>query len=325
LKNPIIITHIDLDGVAAAAVYCRLKGCRPDKARIMFAEPETLPRILGEVAGWINGETLVISDLGPNAGSFENIAGSLRRIVGKASEVQWFDHHVWEEKWIERIKGLGVKLYVDRDTCATGVVARHVDGDVDEVTLEIVRATCAADMWLWDHPLAPKLFRIIGRYRGAKGDQWNRRILSLLAQGVLWSDELQEVLEEYVDLELKGYVKGLARTEVLTVNGCKVAILAGFRGPPGNSLLAAYILSRTGADIAVITRRYSSLSLRSRRIDVRRIAVELGGGGHPAASGAMVAMPLHVRLLGMIIPFVKKRWFKNLVRKAVRRAGCIPQ
>ena len=322
MEEHVIVTHNDLDGVAAGAVYCRLRGCSSAEARVFFVEPDSLPSLLKDLAKWVGqGVEVSISDLGVNEDSVDRIARHIRVMVGRGARVLWFDHHVWEDDWVEKLREAGAELYVDRTTCAAGVVAKHLGG-ADEAVEELVAATCAADLWTWNHPLAGKLFRVVGRYRGGRGYKWKRDLLEQMARGILWSDQLQEALESYVDRELEGYNNALAHVKVMEVGGCRIAFLARHRGPPNNSLLASYILSKTGADIAAITRGFRSLSLRSRTVDVRRIAVQLGGGGHPAAAGAPLRPSLVYRIVGFLAPSILERWAARRVVEAVRVAGC---
>lgn len=324
MAEHVIVTHTDLDGVAAGAVYCRLRGCDPAGARVFFVEPDALPSLMKDLARWAGrGVEISVSDLGVNSGSVDEIAGHAGAMTRRGARILWFDHHVWEDGWVEKLLSAGVELHVDRSTCSAGVVAKYLGGG-DELVEELVAATCAADLWRWDHPLAGKLFRIVGRYRGGRGYGWKRSLLEQMARGMLWSDQLQEVLEDYVDRELEGYNNALSHVRVLEVECCRLAFLARHRGPPNNSLLASYILSKTGADVVAITRGFRSVSLRSKRVDVRRIALELGGGGHPAAAGAPLRPGLLHRVLGFLVPAVIERWAERRIAEAVRRAGCAP-
>jgi len=67
-----------------------------------------------------------------------------------------------------------------------------------------------------------------------------------------------------------------------------------------NSFLAAYLIGRYNADIAVLASIDGKLSFRSRSVNVREIALKMGGGGHMYAAGAKIEIPLVTRLLGRI-------------------------
>jgi nanoRNase/pAp phosphatase (c-di-AMP/oligoRNAs hydrolase) len=66
-----------------------------------------------------------------------------------------------------------------------------------------------------------------------------------------------------------------------------------------NSILAARVMGFTMADIVAVVDRSGKISLRSRGVNVRDLALALGGGGHAQAAGAKIAIPLSVKLAGI--------------------------
>ncbi len=121
-----IITHTDLDGVSSAAIILRVLGVAPDEARILFAEPYNLHNVLKGVVDGINkDDLLVICDLSLNKDTYESIKPMLEALTKREALVEWYDHHVWDEEWVEGIRGAGVKLVIDRSTCAAGVVYKY--------------------------------------------------------------------------------------------------------------------------------------------------------------------------------------------------------
>ena len=315
MNHLFIVTHTDLDGVGSAAVYLRLSGVEEGFATIVYAEPYNLDEVLDSLEDNIDsGDRLAIADLGPNKAVFERVVNTLSSITRKGVEVEWYDHHIWEPGEIEALAKAGVKVHVDRSTCATGVVARYYpeehEADVDDVTKRIVRAVCAADLWRWDDPLAPKLFRVAGNRHDA---EWKTRLAFKLARGVLWDEELAERLEDYINKELAGMDAALRKVVIVGSPGCRVAATLKEEGPPSNSIIGALLLSRYNADIAVIIRPNGAISLRSRRVDVQIIAKELGGGGHPRAAGARVKIGLLTRLLSLFYPKALPRRVASLI------------
>ena len=320
-----VVTHTDLDGAASAALYLAIAGLTVNDAAVYFAEPYNLDETLREVAEHAeDGDVAAVMDLGLNRGRMRLVEEAVASLARAGVKVEWYDHHVWSPEERARITGAGAVLYVDTSTCAAGVVARYAPRERGRSpppwAEDLVRATCSADLWRWDHPLSPKLFRVMGR---SDEESWRLKVVDKLSRGILWDEELEARLEEYVNAELEGYGRVLATLYTLESRGCRVAAVYKKEGPPSNSMIGSTLLSRLDADIAVIARTNGAISLRSRRVNVQKVAAALGGGGHPAAAGAKVPVPLHVRLLRLITPRAYTRYIARLVlRKALEAGVC---
>ncbi len=320
-----VVTHTDLDGIASAAIYLRLAGAEPGvDAEVVMTEPYKLAKTLANVKP---RKRLAIMDLGPNSSTFSEVLSALKRLIEAGVKVEWYDHHRWDEAWIDELRKAGVGLHVDVSTCAAGVVARYapqeLESEVDEHIERLVSATCAADLWRWDDPLAGKLYRVVDRFKGARGDEWKRKLLKGFYEGSLWWPDLDEALEEYLKLEFKGFERAKRNTLVKSFNGCRVVFVLKEPGPPNASILGNALLSRYNADVAVIVRkRGRGISLRSRGVNVREIAYALGGGGHPRAAGAPLNLPLLYRLFSLVYPKARLRYAARLVEAAIQRVGC---
>lgn len=281
----VLITHTDLDGVASGALV--LKKCgRLDK--IYFTQPHHLH---ARLAGVPNGSTVYITDIGINKTSLDKIKENIKRIVGSGGEVFWFDHHVWEESWITELTEMGVALYVDRATCSAGVVSKYLGVEDSE---ELVRATCSVDLWLMNDWRGNYLSRYVG-YAG--GTSWKEKALKKLADfnGTIDS-EINEVVEKAITTELKIYGKALKKAKIKRCGDIKMVYYFKDQEEHLTSYIANILMSRYGADVAVICRR-GSVSLRSRSLDVREVALSMGGGGHPRAAGAGLKPDLIRRIM----------------------------
>ena len=315
-----IVTHTDLDGVGSAAAMLASTGRSPGEATILYAEPynvhESLETVLEHAE---RGDLVAVSDLGPNRRSFPRAVEAVRGLTGRGVRVEWYDHHVWSPDEQEVLRRAGATLVVDTSTCATGVVARNaprLHGTEPPAWLpELERAVCAADLWRWDHPLAPKLFRVADARHEDGREAWRNRLVEKLATGTLWDSELEEKLQEYITLELANYGR-IMGTVYVTPPPCRVAAAYKERGPPSNSFIGASLLSRYRADIAVIVRSNGAVSLRSRTVDVQVIAKRLGGGGHPRAAGAKAGISIVVRIASVILG---KRRISRSIAKRIRR------
>jgi len=286
----VIVTHTDLDGLSSAALILKYVGCA---TRFYFAQPHQLHAVLNKVS---NKACVYIADLGANASTLPKVVKQLNRIISSGGRVMWFDHHVWDEEWINVIRNTGTDLYVDRSTCASGVVAKHLGLRGEDVDA-LVRAACSIDLWKFDYWLGNFLARYAG-FRG--GYDWKKHVVMKLREfnGAL-DNEIREVVERAVSKELRVFSKAISKA-VLTEVG-NVRIVAYFKGSEEHltSYVANILLSRFQSDIAVIV-RYGSVSLRSRTFNVREIAKALGGGGHPQAAGAPLKPPFYIRFLSLL-------------------------
>ncbi len=322
-----IVTHTDLDGVSSAAIYLRLSKKKLNEVHVIFAEPHHLSHVLRELPG---GSHVVIADLGLNEDTMEAIAREVERIQKHGGRIEWYDHHVWPKEWIERLEESGAKLYIDTSTCAAGVVAKYVadraEKTRDSFVDELVKATCAADLWIWNNPLAPKLYRVAGRFKGPRGDEWRRYMLERLVEGELWWDELNDILLDYIHREFRGFQEALSTLRIENTSNCRIAYVIRTNGPPSAGILGSTLLGRYRVDIVVIIRTWGNgISLRSQNVDVSRIARKIGGGGHPRAAGAALNMPLIYRLISIFWPKIRLRYAKKLVEAAVEEIGGCPQ
>jgi len=295
----VIVTHTDLDGIVSASLVIRYLG---GYDRLYFAQPHQLWAVLCKVP---SRSRLFICDLGVNEPSLNRLINELRRILRSGGEVYWFDHHVWDDSWIKTISKLGVKLFLDRNTCAAGVVYNSL-GIKDASTEELVKGTCSLDLWRFDHWLGNYLARVVG-YRG--GARWKEYLVNKLVNfnGEL-PNEFLGIVEEVVSKELKIITNSLRKAGVVEYGRIKLVYYYKGNEEHLTSYIANALLSRYEADVAVICRK-GSISLRSKSFNVRELAKALGGGGHPRAAGAPLRISLITKLLaimGIKGPLIRK-------------------
>lgn len=306
-----IITHTDMDGAGAAGIYLYLSN-NPEH-RIHFTEPYLLHRALSRVASAYY-EKVVITDIGINPVIYSRVLEYLSLLRKHGIPVVWFDHHMWDNKWIHDLTSLGVELYVDKSTCATGVIAKYlrperasIDG---EFVREIVSGVCSGDLWTFDHWLGPYYVRLVRR-RDDKS--WRKLVIRTIANGKLWIPEFESKILDHLEHELKLFSE---KMPVIEKNAGKIKIVVtGSNEEVENSFIASFLLGRYSADIAVIASSDGKLSFRSRSINVRDIALKLGGGGHLYASGAKINIPWWVRLFSR----VNAKMLLNYVAEVVSR------
>ena len=304
----IVITHTDLDGIVSAVLVIRHLGSYD---RLYLTQPHKLSKVLNRIP---NGSLVYITDLGINPYIIDEVINHIKRIIGHGGKVYWFDHHVWEDEWISKMKEVGVNIYVDRSTCGAGVVYKYL-GVRGKGVEELVRAACSVDLWRFDYWLGNFLSRVVG-YKG--GSRWKEQVINMLLrfEGSL-DKEILGIVEKQIDKELKIFSKVLRKSGVIVHKGIKIAYYFKNNEEHLTSYIAHLIMSRCGADMAIICRR-GSVSLRSRGMDVRRIALSMGGGGHPKAAGAPLKPPLILKLLTLLkITRPQLRWCIDQVIKHI--------
>jgi oligoribonuclease NrnB/cAMP/cGMP phosphodiesterase (DHH superfamily) len=289
-----IVTHTDVDGVAAAALYTYLTK---ESAVVIFTEPYSLRKELYKVYRK-RPVKVVVLDLSPNSDAIDFIVGVIELLRERGGSTIWLDHHVWEAEWAERLRGAGAELYVDRSTCATGVVAKYIKPSTNSVDWrfveELVKGVCGADLWKFDHPLSPFFMRLVRR---GDEDSWRLYVYNTLAKGIMQVREFEERVAERFAEEVEELSKHM-QVKVFEVNGIRMAIVEK-NEKVENSILAARVMGFTMADIVAVVDRSGKISLRSRGVNVRDLALALGGGGHAQAAGAKIAIPLSVKLAGI--------------------------
>lgn len=311
-----IVAHTDIDGIGAAALYLYLTG-NPEY-RAFFTEPFLLHKALNRVASAYY-ERVVILDLGVNPLVYESVLEYLSLLRKHGIEVSWYDHHIWADVWIRDLENIGVELYIDESTCTVGVVANYTKPKRDKVdegyVKELVNGACAGDLWKFDHWLGPYYVRLVRR---RDRDSWRKQVLKVFASGRYWTPEFEEKVVEHVEKELEALSSTLGFVEK-KVDGLKI-VVAKSSEKVENSFLAAYVLSRRSADVAVVVADDGKLSFRSRGVDVREVAVKLGGGGHAHASGAKISIPWWVKLSSRINEKFLLSYVAELVSRVLQRS-----
>ncbi len=319
----VIITHTDMDGIGSAAVYIRLR-LRGKRYAVLFTEPDDLEYAVEEAWDLYgdSAERIVITDLSPSVASAERIGVMLRAFRDRGAEVEWYDHHVWDEEVLNMLSRTA-RIKIDRSLCATGVVASSSEHR-DPFVNRLVSAICSIDLWRFHDPASPWLLRI-SKYRG--DDLWRRLLLELL----LSSQSVESIVEwgkPYVErlfnkeLRLYNYYGKIVR--IIRIDGVSLASVVKRHKEISTSQLAHYIISISSSDIALIINPAGPLSLRSGRCDVRLIALGMGGGGHRPAAGAYMNIPIIYRFLYRLgIEKPLHDYVLSKVAPVVKNTGCV--
>lgn len=320
-----VIAHTDLDGVASAAIYTSLVRRslgRKAPVTVHFVEPHGLLNLLSKsIPPGFEG-VLAVMDVGMNEAYMRGVSRLVGKLVKEGARVEWYDHHVWERGWVEELRAAGARVVVDTSTCAAGVVFEHAFPGVEREECHgmLVSAVCSSDLWRWDDPLSPLLYRATRSPRGPRGDGFRRRLVEEMSECRILSDELIERAERSLEEELKGYGRLEREVIVRRVCGDLAGVVYRDFDHPGVSLAAHYMLGRLGLDLAVIVKPDGSVSFRSTKGVARVYALCFEGGGHMNASGGRVRVPAVLKPFVSFLPPLR-RWY--LVHKVLRTlASC---
>jgi len=298
LQDYAVVTHTDIDGVAAAALYAYLQDRMP--VEVVFVEPYAITRALTEVEKFSDVAKVVFTDLGLNRDAFHEVLSTFEALVKRGVALEWYDHHVWDQSWIEGLEKIGVVIRVERSTCATGVVAKYAPrarSSIDDLFIsELVRGVCAGDLFRFDHWRGPWYLRLIRRQDSR---EWRMRVFEVIASGTLWINEFTDRVVERVESELRSYSGVEESMVILEYDGLRIAVALSNEDVE-NSFLAAYIMGRFNVDVVALSSVDGKISLRSRSYNVRDLAYRLGGGGHLRAAGCKLKVPWKIRLKALI-------------------------
>lgn len=313
----VIVTHTDTDGVGAASIYIYYQAEEP--MRILFTEPYLLEKTLKKLREIDNVSIIALMDLGMNPNTYPVVRRELEKIVSRGAVVEWYDHHVWDNDWIKGLKDIGVKIYIDRSTCATGVVAKYAprrNNDIDKGFVnELVAGICAGDLWRFDHWRGPWYHRLVKRNDDPK---WRLYVVEKMSKGNVWCNEFTHKIIERIEMEINTF-REIDKT-IITKSFNGLGIVGVLRHPLiENSVVAAYAMGRTGTAVAVVVSKDGKVSLRSRGIDIRNVAVRLGGGGHPQAAGFKAKIPFLLRLKSFFNSRVVVEYVVDLLGKELCR------
>uniref|UniRef100_A0A7C4D7S8 Phosphoesterase n=1 Tax=Staphylothermus marinus TaxID=2280 RepID=A0A7C4D7S8_STAMA len=315
----VIVAHTDIDGVSASALYDYFQNNNYDK--VIYVEPYHLNKLANTILNLKNIDKIVFTDLGLNDNVFNIFKNTLAHLKNRNIEIEWYDHHVWNDEWITEFNNIGVKLFIDRSTCAVGVVAKYAprvrESIDDNFVNELVNGVCSADLFRFDHKLGPWFYRLVRR---RSGDDWRKYVFEKISNGVIWCSEFTDKVIELFDKEINEYNNIEYNIELIDVNGLKIGFILNNEYIE-SSLLASYVLSKYSLDVAIVASIDGKLSIRSRKYNVRNLAYKLGGGGHIKASGAKVKIPIGIRIKGLVNKQTVLKHISKIVSNAIYELG----
>ena len=223
------------------------------------------------------GVDLFVCDICPD--TIESVEPALSTLSDRASSIEWFDHHQWDESTVAAVRDRGVELVVgDSDAeCSADVTLRSLDYEFPERFETLATVTRDHDLWLKEDERSEDL---------ADYSFWSSPAEYAAVVGAYGVD-LPEPVREYVATrrEEKNALidKAVARAEHHEVGPWTVGVTYG----RCSQNEVAERLREQGADAAVVVKPSGSASIRGSDGFERahEVAGQVNGGGHPQAAG----------------------------------------
>lgn len=295
----LILSHLDTDGVCAAAIA---KTAYPN-AKIEFAIAGDLPSKLRRLSGY---DRLIILDLSPSKGQMEEVKRALTEI-SKTCNIIYIDHHPFP------------KGTTRRDLAACDAIVHRTNASASELALgffkpppshEFIAALGAIGDYQ-DH--TPRMKRLIERCGTRKcypealyldralrvvDDSFRRRMTEELARGK-WPQETR-LAKEYASRVVKQrkVIENHVRNKSMRL--CKQVFFVGDVPHKACALAAELLVELLGAEVGIASYKmdhYLRLSARGRWGSNVRVNEMMGhcasavggfGGGHVGAAGGRI-------------------------------------
>lgn len=314
-----VISHKDLDGLAAAAVLLSSRLARNPELKYIarFVQPHELASALASLDSL--GSSLVevyIVDVAAAADSWGGVVSSLRRLLEKGVKVLWVDHHPSTLEKVGELEKLGVECRVGRAVSAATLVRDLISQSPSPAFYE--KLVAIAEAYDGGYSAEGSLAEILETLSDAlalepSDDEFKSRLLAAWASGKeLIPDEVavrgEKALEVFSEILKKAGENIIVDTPKLRVIDLRETRVRGFAGK-----LLSMQAAETGKIAVLVFRLGSHSAVISARappgVDVRldevfsRVAAEYGGsgGGHARAASLRIPLPHADRAVERIV------------------------
>lgn len=257
------ISHNDLDGIGCAII---VKACIPSVETVYINNNELEP-LLNEVSG--DYDTIIITDLAPSQKTVERLLGEC--------EIMIIDHHV---------SSINLKEYSfvshDINKCATLLTYEKFISDGYDVKRYENFVDCVNDYDLWllkrEDSLQMNMLLTLTGIAKFESRFYNTPYEGFTADEKLIIDIEEKRRTSYVE-------KSAASASYYTDNaGLTAAVIFS---EMYSSELGNYVIAEGRADyVLLINAQRRQVSVRSRKeVDISKLAMANGGGGHKNAAG----------------------------------------
>ena len=300
-KKVFNLTHdSDIDGIASAALLLRYNIIKNVKD-VFFANysGERSNEAISKIKN-INEKNscLIMTD-------FNNITNpefleALKEFKNKGNSIILLDHHPVKEN-IDNLDVIDAAIFGEnKDRCGTDLVYEFVirenEKEEDKITNQVVKLAHYSDFYLYKNTdlqyIIEKLSDIIDYINDhSKVHAENRslrKLVKLFAIGDLNNSFLERIYEKHKKNEIKYLEKLNNNLTTFEINNIKIGVGIS-KGIKSNKACES-IFDKTNADIAIfINEKSNNGSIRTKHYDSIALARNLGGNGHPKASGFSIS------------------------------------
>jgi oligoribonuclease NrnB/cAMP/cGMP phosphodiesterase (DHH superfamily) len=287
----IVISHnADIDGIGCAALFKMKYGTRDADIFLIDYSTEALWAVEKSIRRMKPKATdLFVTDLSANdekVGLFLSIISVIKRGGGK---VRWFDHHPWSVSSARKIsKECETIICGERDECASEITARQLKMKGKFVS-DFLKVCHASDFNLKPRDRRSqsliKTYALgIARYNiGQKANELIKlkALANTISNGKMTNTDLVSAAREFEKVSKERI--SVMKKGLVPVGG---NIAVGFAKSLQSTNACYHIIKASGKDIGIfINLDAKKGNIRSIKRDISPLAMSLGGGGHPHASG----------------------------------------
>ncbi|ADV65065.1 phosphoesterase DHHA1 [Desulfurococcus mucosus DSM 2162] len=298
-KKRAVVTHWDLDGLASNVLISRYINPGKQVLSSVTSTFKYLKNVYEE--GY---DEIWVADLNPQPGELRNYEELFKAMHARGCLVRWLDHHLWPvevEEAFSKFRDI-VSYMNDPSTVAADLVANYLGVVRDRYTNMLIDLAFDDDWFQGRYELTTVYRRVLRFYK------WDIRYRAL--ESLMKGDVAPQWLLELYRLEVKNVYENLireaiARAELVERRGVKILVFQDVdpRVHPGELI---HVAEKNGIFSHVYIVRYPrGLSLRSEYIDVSKLALKYGGGGHRRIAGIPGKINLET-LLGEIVKSVEE-------------------
>lgn len=296
-KNVMVYHHNDLDGYAAAAVvYHGIKESKlyPDDVKVDFKAigfPTTWETFAYDTDPKEYDEIYIVDY------SFTNATIQYLLKLAESSHVNWIDHHVssnsaTEMMIVDAFQSNNLHYYVDSSRSGAWLVWNYTHADQ---VPEVIRLVDDHDRWVHADPRSELLndaFFASDELHDPESIEWlrllengsdaNTLLIQLVSEGRAISKYKEMLYEQHRKFAFEVKIKDFEQYSAIALND------------RGNSKCFGDLVKQYDVCILFHTNRPEEIAMsfysdpefvKEKGIDVSKIAMQYGGGGHPGASG----------------------------------------
>lgn len=279
----VVLTHGDADGLTSAALIrflARQAVVQPVSYNGAYRFKDALSDLISTKRHNIR---LVILDFNPDDEATTEVEQIETLANDRGFEIEWYDHHQWDDEIRAQFEEAGATVHVDTDECTASLLLFEMPDVYDGHHEELVEVTKDRDLWINEDPRGEDL----NTFAWISEDPYEY-IGTVLEHG----PDLPQMAQERVDTrqEVQEEVNRLAdrRAETDRFGGYDIAYT--YQSGGVNSEIGNALCENQGADIAIVMTPDGGGSIYSDSSgevfdQCHEIAELMGGGGHPTAAG----------------------------------------